>query len=309
MMALHNFFYRQNAKSMAKLDIFHGLSNELPLNIQDAGIPSVVTIHDLIFKTLPDTYRLSNRIIYDLKFKSACKQADRVIAISESTKRDIIHYYNTPAENVEVVYQCVNPIYYAPNQKELDEGVLKNYQLPSEYLLYVGTIEARKNLKTILKAYAELPRDLCIPLVVVGRGGTYLHESRQLAQRLKLDSLIYWVDYLESNDHLKSVYQQATAFIYPSLYEGFGLPVVESLLSQTPVITSNTSSLPEAAGPDSLLVNPTDSDQMATAIKTVLTDSEKRVQMIERGYHYAIDHFSPKVVTQQMMNLYQQVQG
>lgn len=289
------------------IQLYHGLSHEIPLNIQKTKIKSVVTIHDLIFKHYPDTYPAVDRKIYDLKFKDSCQRADRIIAISNSTKEDIIQYYNIDPEKIDVVYQSCNPLYFKTDKAENNEKVLKDYNIPSEYLLYVGGIEKRKNLKTLINAFQALPADLRIPLVVVGRGRKYKTEAIQLVNDYGLNDLVIWVDNLSDNEHLKIVYQNAIAMIYPSVYEGFGLPVAEAMLSKIPVITSNVSSMPEAGGPDSMLIDPTNSTELADAIARIIDDSALRKIMIERGYEYAVKHFSPKITAKGVMDVYEKI--
>lgn len=286
------------------IELFHGLSNELPANLKQANIASVVTIHDLIFKVLPETYPFIDRQIYNQKVKKACENADCIIAVSESTKKDIVHFYGINPEKIEVVYPSCNPIYYESAEIEDAASILAKYQIPSEYLLSVGTVEKRKNLKLIIEAYALLAPELRIPLVIIGGGKSYRNEVIALIKEKGLEAHVVWIDKLKDNRHLQAVYQQAKALIYPSRYEGFGLPVVEALLSKTPVITSNISSLPEAGGPSSLLVDPNDASALSSAISQVLTDEDLRNQMIKEGYAYAWETFAPDKLTQQLEELY-----
>jgi len=285
------------------IDLYHGLSNELPFSIVKSEIKSIVTIHDLIFKHYPKTYPALDRKIYDSKFKASCKNATRVIAISESTKNDIINFYGVNANKIDVVYQSCNPIYYQLQQQQEVDKTTQEYGLPKKYLLFVGSVEKRKNLKVIIEAYQYLAEELRIPLVIVGKP----REKNEVVEQINatgLKDLIIWKSNVQNNNHLQAFYQNAEALIYPSLFEGFGLPVVEGLLCKTPVITSDVSSLPEAGGPNSLYIDPKNAKEMAKAIEKVLTDSELRSIMIERGYSYAIENFSAEVVTKKMMGVY-----
>ncbi|SFB82138.1 Glycosyltransferase involved in cell wall bisynthesis [Flexibacter flexilis DSM 6793] len=298
-----SFLINQDLKK-DKTSIYHGLSHEIPFRIQKTGIKTVVTIHDLIFKHYPDTYGFIDRSIYDIKFRYACENADKVVAISESTKRDIVQFYDIAPEKIEVIYQSFNPL-FLNNLSEIEiKVVLQQYKIPTDYLLYVGSVIERKNLLTILKSYLLLPPDLQIPLVVVGRGGAYKKQMQEYVQKIGIASRVIWLDNLDNNYHLHALYCGAQAFIYPSVFEGFGLPVVEALLSQTPVITSNVSSLPEAAGKHSLCIEPTNFEQMSAAIKTVLTNTPMREKMILEGRKYALDNFSAQHTAQQLMDLY-----
>ncbi len=287
-----------------KPDIYHGLSHELPVGIKTAGVKSVVTIHDLIFRQYPETYPFFDRMVYNAKFRYACQQADKVVAISKSTKTDIVHFYNIDPSRIEVIYQSCNPIYFSLQTEDNLAIVKRKYALPDDYILYVGSIEERKNLKSVLHGLAGLPVDLKLPLVVVGKGKSYKQECLQLAEKLGISGQIYWFTNLQSNSDLQAFYQAARVMVYPSLFEGFGLPVAEALLSNTPVITSGISSLPEAGGPATLYVDPKNVEEIKNSIIKVLTDSEMVRKMKAEGRRYAINNFSPEVVTRQMMDVY-----
>ena len=284
------------------IQLYHGLSHELPFRLRQAGIRSVVTIHDLIFKIYPQTYAAIDRKIYDLKFKDSCLRADRIVAISHNTKRDIVRFYGIDPHKIEVIYQSCDPLYY---QLDDMQKIRSTDFIPSEYLLFVGSIQERKNLQLLIEAYQHLPSDAQIPVVVVGRGGKYQLEMKKRVQASGIEHLVFWMDTVTDNYHLRCLYQNARALVYPSLYEGFGLPVVEALLSKTPVITSNVSSLPEAGGPHSLYVDPHQPEELAQAIQKVLGNTALRKEMKAQGYTYAVTNFSPAIVTEQMMHLYE----
>lgn len=287
-----------------QLDLYHGLSNELPIGLSDTKIKSIVTIHDLIFKVYPQTYPLIDRFIYDLKFRHSCAFADKILAISEHTKKDIIRFYHIDPSKIEVVYQACNPCFGEKIEFLSQPNIHIKNKLPKEYLLYVGSIETRKNLLTLIDAYQFIPTDLQLPLIVVGRGKSYKSKVLERINQLNIEHLITWLDKISSDQELSQLYQGAAAFIYPSLYEGFGIPIVEALLSKTPVITSNVSSLPEAGGPDSFYFNPLDSAEIAQKIELALTDSLKRQMAITNGYDYAQRNFSNQQSAQNMMSLY-----
>lgn len=302
-----SFWRTYSIKDELKTDniqLYHGLSNEIPVNINKTLIKSVVTIHDLIFKSFPYTYKAVDRKMYDIKFKYACTHADRIIAISENTKKDISEYYKIDPNKIEVIYQACNSLYYRLQKQHENDRIIKQYNIPIDYLLSVGNVEPRKNLKSVIDSYRFLKKDLQIPLVIIGKGGTYKLEAEQIVKKEGLEKLVIWIDNLANNEHLQSIYQNSKVFIYPSLYEGFGLPVAEALLSKTPVITSDRSSLKEAGGPGSLYINPESPEQIAGAIEKVLTNSAFRQNMIEKGYLFAHDNFQPEILTKQVMNCY-----
>lgn len=294
----------RNQLKKDKIDLYHGLSHEIPVGLQKLKIKSVLTIHDLIFRIYPDLFNFLDTRIYDQKVRYSCKKSDKIIAISNNTKTDIINIYGIEPDNIEVIYQPCDAIYYDHSQIESSERVRGRYNIPSEYFLFVGSIEKRKNLKLILESYKQLPEKRRIPLVVIGRGKKYGKELLTMIKDKGLEKNVLWINDLDNVSDLKGLYQRSLALIYPSLYEGFGLPVVEALLSKTPVITSNVSSLPEAGGPNSLYIDPKDAEALTDAINKILDDSDLRERMIISGYDYAIKNFNERQITRQMMDCY-----
>lgn len=282
------------------IDIYHGLSNELPLNINKVGVKTVVTIHDVIFRRYPQYYHFLDRHIYDYKFRRACQMADRVIAVSEFTKREIIRYYGTPKEKIDVVYQGCDKAFAMPiSQEKLDE-VHEKYCLPQRYLLYVGSIEERKNLLLVAKAISLMDEK---PIVVaVGKKTPYTDtinsyiEKEGLAQFFRFYHKVPFAD-------LPSVYRMATAFVYPSRIEGFGIPILEALTSGVPAIGCTGSCLEEAGGNHSIYVDPDDAEAMAMAIGKVMTDEALRATMIAKGKEYA-QRFSDERLCEELVRVY-----
>lgn len=292
------------------IELYHGLSHELPFRIQKSGVKSIVTIHDLIFKVYPTTYSYFDRKIDDVKFKNACQNADKIIAISESTKKDIVKFYGINPNKIEVVYQSISPLYFEEeqgNSQGRKNHVLETNSIPDEYFLYVGSVQERKNLKLVVQAYRKLGSELDIPIVVVGKGKKYKQEVIELIEKYKLESKFIWVDKLEDNHTLKSLYQNAKALIYPSFYEGFGLPIAEALLCKTAVITAGVSSLPEAGGPNSIYIDPSSHEQLAKAMKRILKDTEMVKTMQEKGHEYAKEKFNATKVCGEVMRVYESI--
>ncbi|MCQ2227075.1 MAG: glycosyltransferase family 4 protein [Bacteroidales bacterium] len=280
------------------IELFHGLSNEIPMGLSNVGIPSVVTIHDVAFRTFPDMYHCLDRFIYDTKWRYACKHANRIIAISESTKKDIIRFYNVPEERIDVIYQPVARQFYTPIEVS-DKEIAS---LPP-YILYVGSINSRKNLLGVVKAMELLPKDLQIPLVIIGTGNIYKQQVKRYIARKGMEKLFIWPENV-TNEQLQQYYTQATAFIYPSFYEGFGLPVVEAQLCGCPVITSDVSSLPEVGGPHSFKVNPNSAKEISESIAHILTDDNLREKMKADGRNYALQNFDPDILAQKLFGVY-----
>ncbi|MCB0552217.1 MAG: glycosyltransferase family 4 protein [Phaeodactylibacter sp.] len=289
-----------------KIGLFHGLVNELPLALQGTGIRSIVTIHDLIFLHYPQHYTLFNRKALDLKYRYACRQADHIVAISESTKRDIIHFYGIAPEKISVIYQSCSERFRQERAQKTIEAVRRRHHLPEEYLLTVGAITARKNLMGTVRALQLLPDSLKLPLVVVGKGTAHKAKIQRYLQQNRLEKWVYFIE--ASFEDLPAIYQDASVFLYPSFFEGFGLPILEALFSETPVLTSNTSSLPEAGGPGAYLVDPAKPEQIAAGIEKILTDDAYRASLVENGSEYA-QQFRGEPLAQQMMELYKKVVG
>ena len=285
------------------IDIYHGLSNELPAGLD---MPSVVTIHDVAFRTFPDMYHFTDRFTYNQKWKSACSKADRIIAISESTKQDIIRFYGVNPDRIDVLYQPVNQLYYTDDEGICPES-LRQHVEGKPYILHVGSINSRKNLLGIVKAMEMLPKDMQIPLIVIGDGREYKHKVMGYIQEHNLENLVIFTSEKIYTEGLRYLYRNAVMMVYPSFYEGFGLPVVEAILSRCPVITSNVSSLPEAAGPDQLMVDPGNPEDIADKMKMLLTDDSLRLSIAEKGYNYAMESFHPRLLAGKLMDIYKQM--
>jgi len=264
-------------------DIYHGLSNELPLNIRRAHIPTVLTMHDVIYRRMPECYTAADRLIYDIKYGASCRAATRIIAISECTKRDIIHYYGIDADRIDVIYQGVDSQFTPPPADAVQE-VRNTYGLTARYLLQVGSIETRKNALLSVRALAALPSSL--ELLLVGRATPYLRlllkEASELgvAHRLRV---LHNVPFA----HLPALYGGAAAALYPSRYEGFGLPVLEALSCGTPCVAATGSCLEEAGGDAALYVSPDDPRALTHAVETILSGSADTAAMRARGLRHA----------------------
>lgn len=284
----------------ANADIFHGLSGELPLKWNQKPIKKIVTIHDLIFMRFPQFYSFFDRKIHFWKFKNAAQNADLVIAISEQTKKDIIYYLHIPEEKIRVIYQTCHAAFKENPSLEFLNLVKEKYQLPERFILNVGTIEERKNLENVIKALANTD----IPLVVVGKKKkSYFNKIQKLINKNKVD-----VKFLEgvSMQELASVYRLADIFIYPSLFEGFGIPIIEALYSKTPVITSNLSCLPEAGGADSLYVNPQNSEDIKAKIFHLWNNESERTRRAEKSFEF-VQKFNETEIANELMNVYKEL--
>ena len=281
------------------IDIFHGLSNELPLNIGSFSGKKIVTIHDLIFLKHPELYPFIDRTVYNRKVRSSCEKADHIIAVSEQTRNDIMEHYHISEDKIRVIYQSCSDTYRLPATPEQMHRICQKYGLPEQFLLYVGTIEKRKNLLNLVKALSGIPD---IKLVVVGKKKAYFRKVQDFILSNRMAERVLFPDNV-SSEELPTFYRMATAFIYPSLYEGFGIPVLEALTSGTPVITTRGGCFHEAGGDGSLYIDPSQPDEIAEAIKKVLSSSATRKEMSEKGQTHAL-RFLPEHLADQLMNLY-----
>lgn len=281
------------------IEIYHGLSGELPIGISKKNIKTVVTIHDLIFLRYPQFYAYIDTQIHHLKFKHAAEKADVVIAISEQTKKDIVHFLDIPASKIKVVYQSCHQAF--KNEYTVDEKkvVLQKYNLPESYILNVGTIEERKNILSVIQAIRKIDTHL----VIVGKQTKYSQTILEYITKHNMQSKVVFLEGL-SVIELAILYQEATIFVYPSLFEGFGIPIIEALYSKTPVITSFDGCFSEAGGPNSLYVIPTDYREIRFQIKRLLEDHNLRKTITTRGFEY-VQRFNNEVIASDIHRIYE----
>ncbi|WP_373514518.1 glycosyltransferase family 4 protein [Persicitalea sp.] len=288
------------------VQLYHGLSNELPTGLAAAGVRSVVTIHDVIFERFPHLYPWLDRQFYRAKTKAACAQADVIVAVSQQTKNDLIEFYGIDAERIQVVYQDCQPAFQSRISKENIEAVLAKYGLDKSelYILSVGTIEERKNQIRLVEAFAKLPSKDS-KLVIVGRPTAYAQKLRQRITELQLGNEVHLLHDVPSQD-LPALYQGARVFAYVSIFEGFGIPIVEALHSGVPVLAATGSCLEEAGGPGALYASPTDIEQMAGVLSQLLEDVPLRSQLISAGTQH-VQQFSAKNIAKQLTEIYTEI--
>ena len=281
------------------VQLYHGLSGELPVGIRKSGIKTVVTIHDLIFLRQPEFYNRIDTKIYAWKFRKTLDEADHIIAISERTRDDILHYApDVDPSRITLIYQSCSPRFTVPEPRP--EPVEGN---SPRYILSVGSIETRKNILLAVKALHYLPEDL--HLVIVGRHTAYADAVAHYAKSHDLSERVI-LRYDVPDTELPAIYAGAEAFVYPSRYEGFGIPIIEAISSGLPVVACNGSCLEEAGGPDSLYVDPYDEHAMAAAIQQVLKGAEGREERIRRSREY-IRRFEGNDVAGQVYELYRKL--
>ncbi|MFN3337383.1 MAG: glycosyltransferase family 4 protein [Thermomicrobium sp.] len=258
--------------------VIHGPVNVLPLAL---ARPGVVTVHDLAFLHFPEHYPATKRWYLRLLTALSVRRARRVIAVSETTRRDLVQLYGMAPERITTIPNGIDA-----DWRRVDDGELERWRrqqgLPERFLLFVGTVQPRKNLTTLLEAFAQLGPEFPWPLFVVGAAGWLDSPIYRRAEALGLARRVRFTGYVPPEE-LRYWYSAATIFIYPSLYEGFGLPLLEAMACETPVITSNCSALPEVAGDAAVLVEPTDPLAIAAAIRSLAMDEERRRMLAQAG--------------------------
>ncbi|EAY28162.1 mannosyltransferase [Microscilla marina ATCC 23134] len=285
------------------IDLFHGLSNQLPKNIGKFKGKSVVTIHDLIFLRYPTLYKKADRMIDTRKFRHAAQAADRVIAVSKQTKADLVDFMNISPDKISVVYQNCHSSFSKLVSKEEKSQLSTVYHLPQNYMLSVGTIEARKNIGIVIEAMQKEAIDM--PLVVVGSPTPYLDTLKNLIAQKPPKAPIIFLHQVPLK-HLPGLYQMAQLFVYPSIFEGFGIPILEALHSDTPVITSQGSCFPESGGNAAQYIDPHNVDSVIDVLKQVLNDTDLQQEMIAKGQQHR-KNFAGDKLAQDLMQVYQYV--
>jgi len=288
-------FFMANDINKQKLDIFHGLSGELP--VFALKIPKVVTIHDVIFMRYPEYYTAFDRKMYEKKFKHACKVADKIITISKQTAEDCIQFLDADTKKIEVGYQSCDPIFWTSIK---EKNIQKKYDLPEKFILNVGTMEPRKNLLNLVKALKFVDDE--ISLVAIGRRTPYMD---QVEEYIKENNLEYRVKLMHSVPFhdFPALYTAASVFVYPSVFEGFGIPVLETLAVGTPVATSNISSMPEVGGDAALYFDPYHVEDIADKINLLLHDKEV-VAKLNENRTKQLDKFSIENIAKKVNDIY-----
>ena len=281
-----------------KVELYHGLSGEIPIGLNNSGVKTVVTIHDLIFMRYPNLYSFFDRKIHYYKFKYAANKADLVIAISEQSKKDIVTYLNINPVKIKVIYQGCAPVFKEEISSEFIELIREKYQLPTNFILNVGTIEKRKNVLSIIKAIKEINTQL----VVIGKKTPYFKEVNNYILENNLQHKVIFLENVELKE-LASIYRMASIFIYPSVFEGFGIPIIEALYSKTPVITSKGSCFSEAGGENSVYINALNSEEIRVELSELLANSEKREVMKQKGFEF-VQKFNDELIVKNWIETY-----
>ena len=279
-----------------KIDVYHGLSGELPNGL---NIPSVVTVHDLIFYRYPELYNPIDVFIHKRKIRYAAHKATQVVAISEQTKADLVEYTGIAASKIKVIYQGCHPIFKTTFTKKVLKSIAEKYNLPKKYILFVGTLEDRKNALFIAEALEKTSHNL----VFVGKIKSHGEKLKSFVKSKGIEHRVLFIQNI-SIEELAAVYQNATVFCYPSFFEGFGIPIIEALYSGIPVVTTQGGCFSEAGGPSSIYINPKDKQALQNAIELLFSESkEERKLRIEKGFAY-VQRFNDNVIAENWNSCY-----
>lgn len=282
-----------------EIDVYWGLSNELPYGIAGANCKSIVTIHDLLYKTFPQQFGRADRLIYQRKFKAATTAADVIVVPSQHTLRDLNTYFPESAEQKVVLGQAV-----AESYRSTDTS--RTHSPKQDYYLVVGSINERKNLRLVIEAYALLPEQERKQVVIVGSGKKYKHRMEELISQKGLESFFEFRTGV-SNAALKELYQQARALLFPSLYEGYGRPVVEALTLGIPVICLQNSSIPEVVGKHGIIIG-YDSPEAFKKALVQMNKEEVRVALMKDVKEH-LKKFEPENLSKMAVSIMTDIAG
>ena len=287
------------------LDIYHGLSNELPIFNHNSKTKLVVSIHDLLFLRYPEFYPFIDRQIYKLKTLKACKKAHLIIAISEQTKQDLIEFLNIPEYKIKVHYQSCHSQFRV---KHIEQDILKvkaKYGISKPYILQVGTLEERKNALLTLKAYGDSKSKDSFNLVLIGTRTSYCNQLEKFVADNMLKEKVTFI-YKSTFIDFPLLYQGASLCLYPSLFEGFGIPILEAMTSGTPVITSQGGCFQEVGGDAVLYINPLIAKDLKNKIDLVLGNDALSNELIEKGKNRVLN-FEPENLMSELDKIYKQL--
>ena len=273
----YNYFFRPKA------DLYHFMGYIVPYSIKGKVI---LTVYDLVVELFPETMEEKNRELLRKEMQRSIKRADHIITISNSAKAELINVLGVNAENIDIISPGVDyDVFNARINDEMKRKIKQKYDLPDEYILYLGTLEPRKNISSLIKAFIKLKKEKKISekLVIAGKKGWLFSEIFDLIKSLDLENEVILTDYVDESDK-PAIYQNAKLFVFPSLYEGFGMPILEAMAAGIPVITSNTSAMPEVAGDAAILVNPLSIEEISEAMLEVMNNDKLSNELISKGF-------------------------
>ena len=287
-----------------KIELLHSIHYTTPLF---APCKRVITFHDMTFFLFPEKHVFIKKIFFRVIIPFSAKKANRLIAVSESTKKDIETILGIDGGKIDVVYETIDKIFRPIEKSFAISQIKEKYKIKDKFILYVGVLEPRKNISTLIKAYANLifGNKINHQLIIVGKKGWGCQEIFKIVQNLNLSKKVIFTGYL-SEKELVFLYNGADLFVYPSLYEGFGIPPLEALACGTPVLSSNISSIPEVVGEEGILVNPHNIEEISESMYRVLTDEKLRNVLKEKGIRRAKE-FSEEKLAKKTIEVYKKV--
>ena len=268
---------------------------------------TIIVIHDLAAILFPGVHDKIYSFYLRNMLSVTCRKIDRIITVSEASKRDVIRLFKVPENRIRVIYSAVEDIFRPVDDPEMIKRIVRKYGLVKNFILYVGTLERRKNVTSLIKAYGKLRKNKQISrqLAVVGKKGWRYPDIAKAIRNSDFERDILLAGYVPDED-LVYIYNAADLFVYPSLYEGFGFPPLEAMACGTPVITSHVTALPEVVGDAAILVDPEDIDGLAEAMHDVLSQNSLRLKLIEKGLE-RVKHFSWENVAKKTLSVYNRV--
>jgi len=303
---LYELFYLGQDLSRDDLSVYWSPDTKIPLLIPK-NIPFVVTVHDLAIIKEPETYKYSRVVYWRRLFQHAIQKSSYVVAISQTTRNDLIELMDVSPEKIKVVYNGVSAQFKPVENTNILMRVAKKYCLPEKFLLFVGLFSPRKNIAGILRAFSILKNEYQIPhrLVMVGEKGWRYRADLELVQSFGLEKQVFFPGFVEDED-LPAVYNLADVFVFPSLYEGFGLPVLEAMACGIPVVTSNISALPEVVGKAGILVNPHEPEEIATGIHRLISNKKLSSELAKAGLKRS-RHFLWENAARELLKVFREI--
>ncbi len=292
------------ALSHDKVDVFWGTQHTLPV-LLPSKIKAVLTVHDLVHYVFPKTMKPMNLLVNKILIPPSVHRADAIIADTDWTLSDVKKYLAPQGKSMHVVYLGIQDKFKLLNQNDAQNKVATRFGLPPKFLLTVGTFEPRKNIAGLFKAFALLADKIPHHLAVVGQRGWKNEKVRDEIKKAKINDRIHLLGYVP-DDTLPDIYSAADVFVFPSVYEGFGLPPLEAMACGVPVVSSNVSSIPEIVGDAALLVNPHDPASIGAGILKVLQDPDFRRMLVERGLARAAG-FTWEKTARQMLSVFESI--
>jgi len=282
--------------------LFHGLSNELPFGLRSKGITSVLTVHDLIYTRLPRYYNPIDVMVYNRKYRGSALRADHVIAISEQTKNDLVEIFGIDQDRIKVIYQSIDLSYYRNPERSVIEQIKNRYNLPEKYIFYPGGFHLRKNIDTLIRAYCSLGAEMKTSLVILGNRKRFYTTYPSLFHLVNDNENILFIENIPVEE-MPVLYRCALGTVYISEFEGFGLPVVESLVSGTPVVVTDSLWGREVGGGLALYVDPRMVKNVADKMDHLISENRSLRNSL-KGAATHLDRFSPAYYIGEMINFY-----